>query len=149
MSLGRRARNNGRPLSDVLADLINMEPETLAFPKNPVFPGEGIDYTALAIPKDPPDRERNYLDLVRGELCALSAEYNRECGGVTEAAHLQVLGKGIKASDFLTVPLCSRHHGIQHSLGIATFQLQYGINLWQIATHLLVRWIRQGKKGSK
>jgi hypothetical protein len=134
----RRARRYDRPAPELSANEIPQ----LAIPKR-VPEGPGVDYTTLAHPKDAPDRERGFLDLVRGELCAVNADHHNECGGVTEAAHLQGHGTGIKASDDLTAPLCTIHHRIQHDMGIAEFQIVYGVNLWQINSHLLVRWIRR------
>lgn len=139
MSLRRQfVRRYDRPAPELPADEIS----PLAHPKT-TPEGPGVDYTTLAHPKDVPDRERGFLDLVRGELCAVNGDHHSECGGVTEAAHLQGHGTGIKTSDFLTVPLCSRHHAAQHQMGIATFQLTYGVNLWQVNSLLLVRWIRR------
>jgi hypothetical protein len=117
------------------------EGSELALPKHKPQ-GEPIDYTALAIPKNPPDRSRSFLDIVRGEICAVNHVAHYECGGVTEAAHLEVEGVGIKASDFLTVPLCSSHHAAQHNVGIDTFQLNYGVNLWRVNALLQSRFIR-------
>src|SRR4029077_6863608 len=100
----------------------------LAFPKPRFIPKEErADLTRLALPKDRPDRDADYLAFVRNETCAA---WSHECAGVTEAAHLYVHGKGIKASDFFTIPLCSEHHRRQHNVGIATFQQNEGVNLW-------------------
>jgi len=116
----------------------------LKFPKTKYVPrGQRADLSVLALPKNSPDRNRSYLDFVRGQLCAAFAEDHVNCAGVTEAAHLEVLGKGIKASDYLTVPLCTAHHRLQHSVGLPTFQMNLGVNLWETSTRLLVEWIRR------
>jgi hypothetical protein len=99
-----------------------------------------IDYTRLALAKGAPDRDKAFLDYVRGQVCAT---WGINCGGVTEAAHLFVAGKSIKASDYFTVPLCSHCHARQHSQGIATFQINEGVNLWEVSARLLVAWIRR------
>jgi hypothetical protein len=137
MALQRRARRYDRE-AEVRAD----ETAVLALPKRSVE-GEGIDYSILTHPKAVLDRERGFLDLVRGELCAVNADHHHECGGVTEAAHIEVHGMGIKASDFLTAPLCTIHHRIQHDIGIVQFQIVYGVNLWRVNALLLIRWIRR------
>lgn len=125
------------------------ETDLLAIPKRPPE-GEGIDYSILSHPKATPDRERAYLDLVRGEICAVNAGHHYECGGVTEAAHLPGRGDGHgmgqKASDYRTAPLCTVHHRIQHDMGHAQFQITCGVNLAEVAMDLLIRWIRRQQK---
>lgn len=116
----------------------------LAHPKPRYVPqGERADRSVLALPISEPARDKDYLAVVRGELCAVYGSYHRECGGVTEAAHLIVDAKGRKADDYLTAPLCSNHHAAQHQMGIASFQMTYGINLWEVAMLILVRWTRR------
>jgi hypothetical protein len=125
------------------------EPETvwdalgaqLAHPKPRFVPqGEPVDKSSLEISLDSQKRDRGFLDLVRSELCAVYGEWASECAGVTEAAHLIVGGKGLKADDYLTVPLCSWHHVAQHNIGLVSFQIQYGINLWEVNSRLQARW---------
>lgn len=115
----------------------------MVLPLQKIKPGRGgkrIDYTRLKFPKAVPDRDKAYLKFVRSQVCAA---YSNECEGVTEAAHLGTTGRGMKTSDYLTVPLCTRHHGLSHSVGISTFQANEGVNLWEVAARLLVRWIRE------
>lgn len=118
--------------------------EMLALPKPRFVPkGERADRSVLAIGIAEPARDKDYLAFVRSELCAVYGTSNHECGGSTEAAHLVVDGKGRKADDYLTAPLCTNHHRIQHDMGIVTFQLTYGVNLWEVSLLLLVRWVRR------
>ncbi len=143
MTIGREPRRYDRPASeapehDLAADL--------AFPKPRYVPqGERADLTNAPVPRDEADRNSRYLDFVRSEICAVWGEDGCHCGGVTEAAHL-IGGMGRKRSDYLTVPLCSNHHrlgaGAQHNLGLTQFQIQYSVNLWEVSTRLLIRWIR-------
>jgi hypothetical protein len=114
---------------------------TLAHPKPRFIPeGEPVDKSTLAVALDSQKRDRGFLELVRSELCSVYGEYASECAGVTESAHLVVAGKGLKADDYLTVPLCTFHHCTQHNLGLASFQMQYGINLWEVNAKLQARW---------
>jgi hypothetical protein len=46
-------------------------------------------------------------------------------------AHVKTVGSG--GDDSQAVSLCRRHHSIQHALGIETFQIKYGVDLWAIA----------------
>jgi hypothetical protein len=129
-----RARSYGRKV-EVVDDTAN-----LAFPK--VAPkGEEIDYSALAIPKAGFSRDNDFRAFVRGHVCAAYRE--TECQGVTEHAHLATGGKSIKADDRLSVPLCSYHHRQCHDLGLYTFQINHGINLWESCARLLAEWIKR------
>lgn len=104
---------------------------------------EPIDMSALPLAKSRPDRSAAFLDFVRGEICAAYAIDNAHCGGVTEAAHLETGGMSQKCSDYLTVPLCSEHHrgaGSVHQVGLVTFQITHGLNLWQVNAYLQARW---------
>lgn len=120
----------------------------LAFPKSKYVPRaeNAAPLSALAFGKELPDRDRNYLDYVRGQSCVAWGEDAANCSGVTEAAHLEVPYKGQKTSDYLTVSLCSGHHRMQHQMGIARFQISIGVNLWEFAARSLAMWIRMTKR---
>ena len=137
-------RRGYRYSRQVESDEFRADESALAFPKPRYVPkGERVDASTLSLPKDRPDRDRAYLDFVRSEVCAIWPDDGIHCGGITEAAHLVGHGTSVKASDYLSAPLCTRHHALQHSLGVASFQATYGVNLWEVAARLLVRWIRR------
>lgn len=116
----------------------------LMFPKPQFIPsGERADQSAAAHPREDPDRCRGFLDLVRDQICAVWDVDGIHCGGHTEAAHLENQGMSAKGSDFLAVPLCTLHHRQQHTIGLAEFQITHGVNLWEVAARLLIRWIRR------
>lgn len=57
------------------------------------------------------------------------------CGKVgVQLAHVHSRGSGGGAGDI--VPLCPAHHAEQHTLGIASFQARYEIDLEFIASQL-------------
>ena len=95
-----------------------------------------IDTSGLAFPKNPPARDKDHLAYVRGQVCAA---WGTDCGGVTEPAHLETAGRSMKASDFLIVPLCTKHHKEQHDTGILTFQMNNTVNLWEVCARLLAK----------
>lgn len=69
-----------------------------------------------------PLRDKNYLAMVRLLPCMKSGD--GKCQGDVCAAHLSKstdAGKGIKASDIYTVPLCWYHHNLQHAIGEVSF----------------------------
>lgn len=62
---------------------------------------------------------------VRGRNCLASGS---ACQGKVEAAHVDYAGgKGIgtKVADKFTVPLCTFHHRLQHSMGWPKFNFVY------------------------
>lgn len=80
----------------------------------------------------PRQRDELYLRYIRRQPCCL-------CGDNTgvEAAHLRVgsinddkpsTGMGEKPSDFWSLPLCGRHHRMQHSMNEREFWASFGIN---------------------
>lgn len=95
-----------------------------------------IDTSGMAFPKHAPPRDRKHLAFVREQACAV---IGNSCGGVTEAAHIGVEGRGLKSSDFFTIPLCTLHHRESHDAGIITFQLNHAINIWEVCARLLAR----------
>lgn len=100
--------------------------------------GRGIDTSGLPFGKHPPVYDARYRDFVRGQVCCV---FNTECGGVTEHAHLITAGRGIKASDHYAVPLCTLHHAAQHRLGILTFAMNEGVDLWRVCAELLASYV--------
>lgn len=77
-----------------------------------------------------------YLAWIREQPCCL-------CGGPAEAAHLRVgsindgkpiTGMQEKSSDRWALPLCRRHHELQHAAGDElVFWASYGINPFLLA----------------
>jgi hypothetical protein len=66
-----------------------------------------------------------YLQWLRGRKCLADGS---ACSGKIEAAHVDYAGgKGVatKVADRFAIPLCSFHHGLQHSMGWATFNYVY------------------------
>ncbi|HXG58143.1 MAG TPA: hypothetical protein VNL91_03900 [Thermoanaerobaculia bacterium] len=136
-----RVRRYGKEADEFRAD----EEALLAIPKPKFVPrGERANTKGLALPKEHPDRDAAYLAFVRGELCAVWGEDGIHCAGVTEAAHL-IGGMGEKRSDYYCVPLCTVHHRQQHDVGLIQFQVQHGVNLWQVSAELLIRWMRRSR----
>lgn len=135
----RRHEREPRPWDEAAAKARFAKPQYI--PK----PGE-IDTSTFALGKEKADRDNAYLDFVRGELCAAHGVDGIHCDGVTEAAHL-IGSLGDKRSDYFCVPLCSGHHRTngdsQHNIGLTQFQISHGVNLWETATRLLVRWVRR------
>lgn len=97
-----------------------------------------IDCRTVKYAKTVPDRDKEYLRFVRSQVCAT---WSTECGGVTEAAHLETFWRGKKASDYYTAPLCTYCHRLQHQIGLGSFQVEREVNLWRVAAKLVVRYM--------
>jgi hypothetical protein len=93
--------------------------------------------------RQPRDHDEDYLNFIRSQRCCL-------CGtnqGV-EAAHLRVgsiddgkppTGMAEKSSDRWALPLCKRHHDVQHSMNEAEFWASFGIDPFALAMHYQMR----------
>lgn len=99
-----------------------------------------INYGALKFPKNPPALDKAYLQFIREQICAV---YGNDCEGVTEPAHIGTTGRGLKSPGYYTIPLCSKHHREQHSVGVLTFQANHLLNVWEACAENLVRWITE------
>jgi len=80
-----------------------------------------------------------YLKFVRQHPCLI-----KDCWKRTEAHHVVFDGQGrtgSKVSDFQTVPLCEEHHKLFHQCGRASFEFQFGLNLYQIIIDLLSEYL--------
>jgi hypothetical protein len=94
-------------------------------------------------------RDPQYLAHVRGMHCLLWDRDPCTCGGftdlggrpVTEVAHVRSRGAG--GGDDQVVPLCGRHHGEQHRIGIRSFENRHGLDLAQVARQMRRRYLEE------
>lgn len=74
----------------------------------------------------PPEKDaRGFLQWIRGRECLA---HGHACAGRIEAAHVDYAGDkgmGTKVSDRYSIPLCSFHHQLQHSIGWPAFDISY------------------------
>lgn len=106
-----------------------------------------IDTSDLALPKLDPARDKAYLAFVRSQPCSIRGRAEHRCRGPVQAAHINVTGLRIKASDFATIPLCEKGHiWTQHQYGWREFNLLFDLNPWHVAFHLLEKWHRMASK---
>ena len=76
-----------------------------------------------------------YLDHIRSLPCVICEVEP------SEPNHLETGGVGMKGSDYVTLPMCRRHHNLYHSLGKNTFSEEFGIDLFREVTRILVAWL--------
>lgn len=93
--------------------------------------------------KTPPARSRSYLDFVKTEPCCF-------CHRPADDPHHFAGQKGtaLRASDYLTVPLCREHHDEWHNrrkLGTLNSAETMAI-FWKTSALLLARWIELGNQ---
>jgi hypothetical protein len=93
--------------------------------------------------RQPRQHDDDYLNFIRSQRCCL-------CGtnqGV-EAAHLRIgsIGDGKpstgmqeKSSDRWSLPLCKRHHDMQHAMNETEFWASFGIDPFALAMHYQMR----------
>jgi hypothetical protein len=86
------------------------------------------------IERAPPRAFPSHRAWVRGFQCVCFK--TGECEGPIEAAHLRLGvpaseagGTGLKPHDKWTYPACEKHHDEQHTIGEASFQKKYELDL--------------------
>lgn len=75
--------------------------------------------------KKGPARDEKHLEKIRAHHCIAF-----HCYGVAQAHHVRCIGPrtmGKRVSDYLTVPLCARHHAELHSINEGYFWGSAGI----------------------
>lgn len=76
----------------------------------------------IGIPKDRPERDKKYLKAINENGCII-------CEQPSTAHHIcnyKISGTATKPSDYLTIPLCSRHHDQTSDKGI-----HKNVGLWE------------------
>lgn len=71
-----------------------------------------------------------YAAWIRKKACIIGGR----CWTVVQAAHFHGRGAGGKSESLF--PCCAEHHSEQHTIGIATWQRKYGIDLEAVTAHL-------------
>lgn len=74
----------------------------------------------LLIPKNPPHRDRSFLDWLRDQPCFISGMRTHEYETVVPA-HTGNTGRGMKAPDKHTLPMAQSLHLRSHNEGVVTF----------------------------
>ena len=93
------------------------------------------NWDGIAFPKDNPERNKKYREWVRTHPCLA-------CGVSDETIadhHIHKLGKGIKCSDYETVPVCYDHHQ-EVEKSREDFERKYSIDLKEEAERLKGEW---------
>jgi hypothetical protein len=90
----------------------------------------------------PREHDDRYLDFIRQQRCCL-------CGTEpAEPAHLRMgsinddkphTGMGEKSSDRWALPLCRRHHVMQHTMNESEFWASFGVDPVALAMHMHAR----------
>jgi hypothetical protein len=76
---------------------------------------------------------------IRSQACVVRVRgVGGICDGAVEAAHVKSRGAGGDSSHLL--PLCEHHHEKQHTIGIRTFEVKYGLDLEALAAEYELRW---------
>jgi hypothetical protein len=72
-------------------------------------------------------RDEEYLAWIRKQKCYVE---NGHCSGRIEAHHTRTYARGVKGSDYETLPFCDGlHHPQWHSLGIRAFCTRHNLHL--------------------
>ena len=84
-------------------------------------------------------RSGKHLQWIRTQRCVV---FTGLCEGPVQAAHVRVgtdAGLSAKPSDNWTIPLCHRHHQMQHSIGERSFSTMFELELKRLALNYAKR----------
>lgn len=112
-------------------------------------------YDDLKTPKKPRSKSRERFETLKDEglrgyvrgLPCIACE-SKDAHPVTPIQCAHVTSKGAAGGDWDNmVPLCGYHHGVQHRIGIRSFEFKYGIRLKAAArkvTSAYLKWKAAG-----
>jgi hypothetical protein len=106
-------------------------------PRKPIARGKPPARSRRPIaPRRADPRTRRFADKRDAAWCAMIRErcclVAVACAGRVECAHVQSRATGGQDKGN-TVPLCTRHHREQHTMGAVSFERKYSLNLADIA----------------
>lgn len=110
-----------------------------------------LDFGTLQFQKITHATDRDYLAWIHSHDCAVKrfglpiSPRAKKCGGDVQAAHIAKAGRGQKASDFATIPLCQVHHE-QQEPSWPDFEVIYSLSRYFVAFWMLERWHRMTAK---
>lgn len=79
-------------------------------------------------------RNKRYLEFIRTLPCCV-------CKGFSEAHHGDTGGLAVKCNDTRSIPMCSRCHQENHTVGKITFQVRHNIDFKDIQIRCLETYI--------
>lgn len=87
-----------------------------------------------SLQKTKPAKDKKYRAHISSMPCLLAGP---NCRGIVAPHHVRNAGMSRKCSDYLTVPLCFRHHRELDDPGGSKkiFEAKYGVDLKAIAKH--------------
>ena len=74
--------------------------------------------------KNPPIRDRKYLDWLRTQPCVITGRHSTEYEAI-DPMHISTAGKGIKSGDDEPLPVDHSNHLLAHQRGEITMFRQY------------------------
>lgn len=121
------------PATSIIADKVKViQPKPLPEPVVSLAVDPDSPLTHISRPKGLRWRNEPFLRWVKTQACAC-------CGQPADDAHHLIGwgqgGMGIKAHDFLVIPLCRKHHTELHNDPV-TFERNYGVQPWLILKFL-------------
>jgi len=90
------------------------------------------------IPKPRRETDKQYLEYIETLPCTCK---DCTCIGSVVPHHTKTKGSG--GSDYLTIPLCARHHHEVHFLGRLTFQEKNNVFFQDVIPRLLIGYIKR------
>lgn len=83
---------------------------------------------------------KEYLAFIKSRSCLALGGHSHI--GLIDPHHLSAQGwRQWKRNDFLTIPLCRKHHGEVEQIGLLKFEAEHKVNLWHEACLLIAEFI--------
>jgi hypothetical protein len=122
---------------------------------------ERVDYTGLALPKDPPVGDARFKEFARSLGCQIRGRRDAKNGArhvclriggrvPMEFAHYRTAGKGLKGSDRGNgMGLCHEMHRLQHDMGWPRFAKRFDFDPLDVCSEVAAAFDRRfpEKKG--
>ena len=91
----------------------------------------------MILPKPFREKDPSYLEYIRGLRCLCE---DHECVGDVAPHHSRSVGAG--GSDYLTLPLCSLHHGQAHQKGLQALEYEHCFDRKSAIIRILIGYIK-------
>ena len=92
----------------------------------------------MFFPKPIREKAPDYLDYIRSLRCLC---YGPECTGDVAPHHAKSVGAG--GSDYLTIPLCARHHAEAHQSGLSSLEYRHHFDRQTAIIRFLIGYIQR------
>jgi hypothetical protein len=96
------------------------------------------------LPKPKRTVDKAFLDFIRARRCTVPG-----CRHSENADPHHLISRGAGGSDYTAIPLCREHHTLMHHLGKSRFEMDTGLDVWQVSARVLALYIERITGGDR